>query len=293
MFKPIHVLLMLALSLWMTAVSAAGDPADAPGAKEHPEIKRFPGFHVDAAKANDYNEFAFATKGLDDGSNEPAGGGEVRAGKYWRIVYCLNEEARQPSVIELVRNYENAFKKAGGGMISRYPRGGEPKVAVFKIQQPAGAERWVQMHVFNEGECYQLDVIDVAGMTQKVEFSAGEMADAIRKNGFVALTGVLFDTGSDTLKPESMPLLNEVAALLKKDAALKVSVEGHTDNVGARASNLELSKMRGERVVKFLTDAGIDAKRLKSAGKGDSSPVADNRTEAGRAKNRRVELVKF
>lgn len=130
-------------------------------------------------------------------------------------------------------------------------------------------------------------------MTQKVEFSAGEMADAINKNGHVALNGVLFDTGKAVIKPESAPLLNEVVALLKNDAALKLSVEGHTDNVGDKRANVELSKQRAASVMKYLTDNGIDGKRLKSDGKGDSVPLADNRSEDGRAKNRRVELVKF
>lgn len=286
-----QALALLAFSLFLTAAHAARDPADAEGASEHPEIVRFPGFHIDSAKTNDYNEFGFATRGLD-GSSEPVGGGEAKGGQYWQIVYCLNEEARRPSVIELVRNYENAFRKAGGAMVARHPRSGEPEVAVYKVPRDGG-ERWAQIHVYNEGGCYRLDVVDVGAMAQKLEFSAGEMADAIRKNGFVALTGILFDTGKDTLNPESMPLLGEIVALLKKDTALKLSVEGHTDNVGAKAANLELSKKRAERVVRFLVDKGIEGKRLKAAGKGDSAPVADNRSEGGRAKNRRVELVKF
>lgn len=283
---------LLALSLSLTAAIAARDPADAEGTIDHPEIVRFPGFHIDSAKTNDYNEFGFATRGLD-GSSEPVGGGEAKGGRYWQIVYCLNEEARRPSVIELVRNHENAFRKAGGAMVARHPKSGEPEVAVYKAPREGGAERWAQIHVYNEGGCYRLDIVDTGSMAQKLEFSAGEMADAIRKNGFVALTGILFDTGKDTIKPGSTPLLQEVVAMLEADKGLKLSVEGHTDNVGGKAANLELSRKRALRVVKFLVDAGIEGKRLKADGKGDSAPVADNRTEPGRAKNRRVELVKF
>lgn len=119
------------------------------------------------------------------------------------------------------------------------------------------------------------------------------MAVAINKNGYVALNGILFDTGKAVIKSESTPLLNEVVALLKNNAPLKLSVEGHTDNVGDKRANVELSKKRAASVVKYLTDNGIDGKRLRFAGKGDSMPLADNRSEDGRAKNRRVELVKF
>jgi len=95
------------------------------------------------------------------------------------------------------------------------------------------------------------------------------------------------------IKSESTPLPDEVVSLLKHDKALKLSIEGHTDNVGDKRANLLLSKQRAGSVVKYLTGKGIDGKRLKSDGKGDSVPVADNRSESGRAKNRRVELVRF
>ena len=88
-------------------------------------------------------------------------------------------------------------------------------------------------------------------------------------------------------------MLGEVIALLNRDRGLRLSIEGHTDNVGDKKSNLDLSRRRAESVVNYLSAKGVDAKRLKSDGKGDTIPVADNRSEDGRAKNRRVELVKF
>lgn len=280
----------VAMFLCITTAYAVTDPADSEGTEDHPEVERFPGFHIDSSKMNDFNEFRFASEGYDD-AGEPKG--EVKAGKYWFVDYILNDEARQPSSIELVKNYQNAFEKAGGGLVNRQPQDGPPESAVYRMPQPNGGERWMQINIDNEGLRYQLNIIDVAAMTQKVEFSSGEMADAIKKNGFVALTGILFDTGKATIKAESTPILNEVVALLKNDAALKLSVEGHTDNVGDKRANVELSKQRAASVVKYLIDNGIDNRRLKSDGKGDSAPVADNRTEDGRAKNRRVELVKF
>lgn len=272
--------LMIALLLAMSATSAlAGkDPADFEGTEDHPQIARFPNFHLDSSKHNDFNEFGFASKN----------GEQLKSGKYWFVDYILNDGARQPSSVELIKNYENAFKKNGGSLV--YREGSE--TAVYRMPLPGGGERWMQMNVDNEGYRYQLNIIDVAAMQQKVEFSADQMADAIAKNGFVALNGILFDTGKASIKPESKALLDEVVALLKNDSALKLSVVGHTDNVGDRKANLELSKQRAASVMRALVAGGVDAKRLKSDGKGDGEPVADNRTEDGRARNRRVELVK-
>lgn len=282
--------LFLILFLFVATALAASDPNDSEGTADHPEVTRFPGFHLDSSEMNDYNEFRFASEGFDD-SGEPKG--EVKAGKYWHIFYWLNEGARKPSAIELVRNYENAFKKAGGGLVMRHPPSGEPESAVYHMPQPNGGERWMQIDISGGGNRLEMNIVDVGTMAQKVEFSAGEMADALNKNGYVALTGILFDTGKATIKSESGPLLNEVITLLKNDKSLKLSVEGHTDNVGDKRANIELSKKRAGSVVKYLTSNGIDSKRLKFDGKGDSMPVADNHSEDGRAKNRRVELVKF
>lgn len=97
---------------------------------------------------------------------------------------------------------------------------------------------------------------------------------------------------SDVIRPESRPTLDKVVALLKEKADWKFSVEGHTDNVGGDAFNQTLSEKRAASVVKYLTAAGIDASRLGSKGLGLSKPFAANDSEAGRAQNRRVELVK-
>jgi len=270
----------LFLIAFTTSSFAAKDPADLEDTEEHPEIARFPGFYIDNSKRNDFNEFPFAIKADPDD-------GVAKEGKYWFVDYILKEGVRQPSTVELIRNYENAFKKVGGSLVRRH---GE--VAVFKVPRPDG-ERWVQISVDNQGYRYQLNIIDTAAMAQKVEFSASEMASMIKTNGFIALNGIVFDTGKATIKPESEALLAEVVSLLKNDKQLKLSVEGHTDNVGDKKMNADLSLKRAESVVQYLGNKGIDAKRLKFTGKGDTVPVADNRTEAGRAKNRRVELVKF
>lgn len=283
--------LIAVVMLAAASAFAASDPNDAEGTKDHPEVPRFPGFHIDNAKYNDFNEFTFATKGYDDEGNAR---GEKHSGKFWEIRYVLNEEAKPPSVSELINNYDNAFKKVGGKLVRKDLSEASTQGAVFRVPRgKGGAVRWVQVQYTSQGSGYTLDIVDEGEMEQKLEVSAGEMADAIKKNGFIALHGILFDTGKATIKPESEPLLGEIVTLMNNDKSLKLAVEGHTDNVGNKKSNLDLSKKRAESVMKYLVGKGIDAKRLKADGKGDTVPVADNRTEDGRAQNRRVELVKF
>ena len=123
--------------------------------------------------------------------------------------------------------------------------------------------------------------------------NAADMAKGIAAEGKVAVYGVYFDTDKTDVKAESKAALGEMAKLLQQDPKLKVYVVGHTDNQGALAHNVELSQRRAESVVKALAaDYKIDAKRLSAKGIASYSPVASNDADAGREKNRRVELVK-
>lgn len=107
----------------------------------------------------------------------------------------------------------------------------------------------------------------------------------------VTLDGVNFDGDSARLRPESLAILDNAAATLKEWSGVKVEVAGHTDSVSSDAYNLKLSQRRAEAVRAYLVKRGVAAERLTAKGYGESAPVADNRTAAGRAKNRRVELV--
>lgn len=139
----------------------------------------------------------------------------------------------------------------------------------------------------------QLDVVEAKPMeTKMVTVSADEMAAGLARTGSVALYGILFDTNSAEIKPESMPTLEEIAKLLKTQLLLKLLVVGHTDNVGTFEFNIDLSQRRAASVVRTLTSKFvIDQKRLTPIGVSFASPVASNTTEEGRSKNRRVELV--
>ena len=101
---------------------------------------------------------------------------------------------------------------------------------------------------------------------------------------------IFFETGSARLIPRSFPALDSLANLLKNYPVLQLTIEGHTDNVGGVTYNQNLSDKRANAVMTYLTGTGITASRLRAAGYGQQKPVAENTTEEGRAKNRRVEL---
>ena len=130
-------------------------------------------------------------------------------------------------------------------------------------------------------------------MAQDVVANAEVFSNDIRTTGHAAVYGIYFDTGKSTIKPESAAAIAEIAKLLKSDPSLKVHVVGHTDNVGNGDSNIKLSQGRAEAVIQALVNNnGIAAARLRPFGCGQFAPVMTNDTEEGRAKNRRVELVK-
>lgn len=127
---------------------------------------------------------------------------------------------------------------------------------------------------------------------QTVAFvTADAMQSQLASAGHVALY-INFDTDKASIRPDGKPAVDEIAKLLQKDPSLKLTIEGHTDNVGDPAHNKTLSQQRADAVMGSLLAAGIAKERLSTVGLGDTKPVADNKDEAGRAKNRRVELVK-
>ncbi len=251
--------------------------------KDHPSIPRFPGMALVDASETDFDSFDFPLDKFGEKTQHVEG-------RSWRLVYEPKEGARKPSALELLRNYENQFKGRGGRTVYLYSEtGGGTATMAMPL---GGGERWLHLNVSGEGEHYEMRIIETAAMKQKVEFSADQMAEELKSTGKVTLRGILFDTGKTDIKPESNALLDEVAGMLKANADLKLRIEGHTDNVGSKASNLQLSKGRAAAVKAALVAGGIAADSLTSEGFGDTKPVADNATSEGRAQNRRVELVK-
>jgi OOP family OmpA-OmpF porin len=215
-------------------------------------------------------------------------------GKEFKRTYSLKDDAQKSSVIQIMRNYSNAIKSMGGTVIYD----GAPQNAdcaehnginmlVGKVVKD-GNEMWVEVASLG-GDEYYLTVVVKELMKQDV--TASNMFDALNRDGHVALY-INFDTGKSSIRDESRPVIEQVVQMMKDNPELKLSVEGHTDNVGSPASNKTLSEQRAKSVVTALVSEGISAERLSSSGYGQDKPIDDNNTEEGRARNRRVELVK-
>jgi outer membrane protein OmpA-like peptidoglycan-associated protein len=194
------------------------------------------------------------------------------------------------SHLQLQRNTEAALKKSGYTIVfsGKHQNHDNPVVTAQK-----GAQ-WIQLQTaqWNEFPIYEQTAVLVKEMAQEMSASAQAMSDAIAKSGKLDVYGITFATGQAMITPTSDEVLNDVYAVLAANADWRLRIEGHTDNVGDKAANLKLSQARAGAVAAWLTGKGIDAGRLTTAGLGDTQPVAANTSEDGRARNRRVVLIK-
>ena len=271
--------------LWfgLGATARAGDDVD--GSRDHPMLARYPqSFIGDYWQRYDAADIAIGKSGAEAKR-------ERKEGNTTFIRYFY-DAANQPSPLQLLRNYQNAIKSIKGQVVyERLPRDSDGGETTLKAEID-GKEVWVQVipDIFSAPtQSYSLTIVEVEAMSQVV--SASAMLDDLNKTGLVTLY-INFDTGKSELKADGKAVVKEIMAMLKQSPQLKIEIGGHTDNVGQAASNKTLSQARAQTVMKAIVEGGIAANRLTAAGYGQEYPIGDNRTEAGRAKNRRVELVK-
>jgi outer membrane protein OmpA-like peptidoglycan-associated protein len=203
------------------------------------------------------------------------------------IIYAPKSGAKPAGNLQIVRNFEAAVKKAGGKVLYFDESVHQESLQLNKD----GKEFWIEVQAdpsWGQGS-YKLVILEKGELKQ--EISANDLLDALNAAGHVAVY-INFDSGKATLKSDAQPVIEQITALLKDNPDLKLSIEGHTDNAGKREDNQRLSESRAKAVVAALTKQGIAAARLSAQGFGPDKPVADNATEEGKAKNRRVELVK-
>jgi outer membrane protein OmpA-like peptidoglycan-associated protein len=248
---------------------------DVKGSSDHPLFpNRMPGYSISNYQQQGFSSYKFRTRPQ-----------QTVEGKYTRIHYYLKDPKQHPGGLAIRRNYENAIKSVGGQIVHS-----DDNVSVFKVTRN-GVEVWaeVQASANYAGRYYFLHIVEREPMQQVI--TADAMADAIARDGFIALD-IHFATGKAEILPESQPIIDQIVLLLKKQPGLRVGVEGHTDNTGTPASNKTLSDARAKAVAAAIVASGIGANRVDAVGFGQERPIADNRTEEGRAKNRRVEIVK-
>lgn len=248
---------------------------DAENCNDHPLFNRMPDYFISECSQN-FNSLDFLNAEGED---------IVLEGNLTHIVYQMDTESGkpEPSYLQIIRNYGNAILKIGGKKIYENADGGG-----FYNLKKGGKEYNIKVTCWNTCD-YSLSILEMEAMAQ--EISANEMLDALNKDGYIALN-ILFETGKSAIQQESLPIVDQIYELLKSNPALIVSVEGHTDNVGDAASNKILSNNRAKAIMDALIIKGIEKTRLSFVGWGQEKPVADNRTEEGRARNRRVEVVR-
>lgn len=267
--------LLAAVCLFLAAGTLhARSQDDADGCKDSPLVSRMPGSSIHSCDTKDYDQ-----KDIIVGQNSDGDVNKHVEGPLQSWDYGTREGV---SDIQVFRNFETALKTGGFQIVAERNPG--------YISARKG-KTWVVIE--NSGSYYYQTIVTEQAMTQEVTADASSLKDELDKSGHVAVYGILFDTGKATLQPASDGPLNEVLQLLQSDESLKLRIEGHTDNVGGAAANQALSEKRAQSVRDWLVGHGIASERLTAQGFGATKPVADNSTDDGRAKNRRVELVKL
>ncbi len=318
-----------ALFAFLLAALTGAVAQDKPGSKDHPILKRYKDSFIFQYSQQDFAAYPLALGKALNPSATGSNGRKIETeqtieGRVTRISY-LAPAGR--SSLEVFRNYEQELKDKGfttlykgelkelgyrfaaryEGLFSQifeYNDQGNYFIAA-RLERPEGN---VTVAVFVceftmglsgglkpvKGQpLVQVDIIEEKPMESRmVVVTAEKMANSIETTGRIALYGIYFDFNKADIKPESAPTLEQIAKLLKSMPDSRLLVVGHTDNVGGFEFNQNLSRQRAAAVVKALsTDYGIAASRLTPMGAAYMAPVATNRTEEGRAKNRRVELV--
>lgn len=228
-------------------------------------------------------------------------------------LYTVKAIGKGASIFEVQKTYEKLVRELGGVTVWE-GGGGEVKQAGLKfaerrhrdvtmaeyekggtymVRTPAG-EIWVEVwkRWADNDDSYWLTVVEKKSLDAKARMlDAEEMKAALDADGRVALY-INFDTDKTAIKPDSQPILAEIVKLLAANPTLKLEVQGHTDDAGTPAHNQQLSAGRASAVLGALLSQGVAAERLTAKGYGQTKPIADNASEDGKAKNRRVELVK-
>jgi OmpA-OmpF porin, OOP family len=305
----ISVTLSAAALLGLAISGTAFAQGDVAGSRDYPGIGRFRGSVITGYVVKDFDAARFQAAPFKAGKPTDA---RRLEGRVTRIAY---RTGTGPSILEVSRNFETQLTKAGLKTLIACDTdacGGIPFTeAVDTLPIPAmwvdgfnyryyaghktdgGRETYASVIVSKNNEnIYALLVVAELGAIGNKMVDAAQMAKGLGANGHIALYGIYFDTNKAVLKPTSRPTLDEIAKLLRAQPALKVIIVGHTDSQGTYDYNMNLSRRRAEAIAaELVRHYSIAKARLRTAGVGFLAPVGSNATEAGRALNRRVELV--
>lgn len=255
--------LLYTLSVW-------SQPADVPGSADPFLFRRISGFQIAEFKEQPQGAFPFQTAAATDSPVE---------GRKIEITY---RNGGQPiSASSIFQHYQRAALGLGGKVLKQSPQ------SVSFMVQGKTSELWLAIEAPDPAQ-YKLILVERGTAIPQV--TPDDMFATLERDGRVALY-VKFNMDESVIKPESQDLILKAAELLKRSPVPRISAEGHTDFVGNSATNKVLSIARAQAVVEALVKLGVDPKRLSVTGYGQERPIGDNKTEEGRAKNRRIELV--
>ncbi len=315
---------VLAAMVAFAALTPAARAEDAEGSKDVPTLGRYAGSEITAYKFSQFDE-ALLLKAPWDGEDRTGSPAWLTAEGAVTIVRYQPPPNR--SSLEVYRNLSANLDKGGyqtvfecvdlkcvtgtadqlllGVELGRRdlniagdaPTGIHARYRLAKLAKPGG-DAFVSLLVGESegiGTGVWAEAVEPKSMEtgKVVVVGAADLKKSLDSTGHIALYGVYFDTDKDAPKPESKPSLDEIGKLLAADPTLKLVIVGHTDSQGPFDHNIDLSKRRANAVAKALTkDYGVAADRLLAFGAGMAAPAASNDAEEGRAKNRRVELVR-
>ncbi|HAZ11775.1 MAG: hypothetical protein A2X86_08020 [Bdellovibrionales bacterium GWA2_49_15] len=288
--------LLLMMLFWAVSISGAENP-------DEKLITPYPGTAVNTNEVKDFDEF--------DIPLAPKKNGKIATlkkvqGRWTRLEYSFPQGR---SALEVYKNYSDALVKGGFKIVftckkeecgvdgesvnglGSWPYDTSHYLVASLDRQ--GERVWVVLDIRTESIIYVNVIREKAMETGLVLVNAAVLQKNIADEGHVAVYGIEFDTGNAELKASSLPIIAEIAKLLIAEADLKIYVVGHTDNVGGLDQNLDLARRRAASVTKELvTRHKIAANRLSPQGVGPLVPLTTNGTDGGRARNRRVDLVK-
>jgi OmpA-OmpF porin, OOP family len=265
------------LSLLIMPLGAVAQEDEA-GCKDSPLLTRLAGCHISNCSKSDFDAVELQISLSKDPRTKHV------EGKIEKIHY----ECTGKSALQVRRNAEQALR--GVGFTLDFTGYDVPTHYATAHKGP----QWVAVaaNEMTGDSSYDVTTVLTEAMQQEMTSDAAAWAAEIGKTGHTAIYGIEFDTAKADIKPESEKVLTEVLSLLQAQPDWKMKIEGHTDSAGTKVGNMTLSQKRAESVVAWLVLHSIPKARLVAAGLGDTKPIADNATADGKAKNRRVELVK-
>src|SRR5690554_4995102 len=273
----------IAMGIILFSFPAFAQKADAKGCKDHPIFERIEKYFISDCNGN-ADEYVIMM-----GENKP----KPMEGNVTEITYRYDAEAGAtlPSRSQVVKNYEDAIVKMGGQKIySNTKEDAKWRGGTFKIEKNQNIY-WVGVYNMINDPVDQFRLIVVEQDKMMVALEKNDMFEQI-DSGEAVILNFNFEPETAKLQRDSMRFIYDIFGMMKRNPGLKITIEGHTDTMGSKESSMALSESRAESVKSALVSKGISSDRISTKGYGSSKPVSDNKSEEGRAKNRRMEIKK-